>query len=126
MPKARGLVVSVCPLYSFQMCHDHFQIHHSQAYCYSVLYNMQLRKHHYMNQGINKKKCRTDVKRLWKQISVLLLTQTANPTFCSFKVWCVYYKFLGFGIICGSCSHALGIGTMRYFCQCKAATNLNA
>jgi hypothetical protein len=53
-----------------------------------------------------------------------LPTQAANPAFCSFKVWCMYYKFLGFGIICGSCSHSLGIGTMRDFCQCITATNL--
>lgn len=64
------------------------------------------------------------VEKLSEQTSILFLTHVANPTLCSFKVWGVYYKFLCFGIICGSCSHALGICTMRYFCQCKAATNL--
>jgi hypothetical protein len=82
-----------------------------------VLLHKKLRKK-------NNKIIHIDVKGLREQTTVLLLTQVANPTFCSFEVWGVYYKFLGFGIICGSCSHTLGIGTMRYFCQCKAATNL--
>ena len=66
----------------------------------------------------------TNFEELSGQTSILLLTHVTNPTFRSFKIWGVYYKFLGFGIICGSCSQALSICTMRYFCQCKAATNL--